>query len=137
MLVNPDVVGREFLAPEPFVVNADRVRLFSDALYRPECGQSHEHSVAATFPITASLQAMESLALDPEVGMDWSRVVHGDQTFEYFRPLAISMSLMVRTVVESVKSVGLNEYVGVRTFFNDGDDLVLTASATIVVRGVQ
>lgn len=137
MPVNPDVVGREFLAPEPFVVNADRVRLFSDALYRPECGQRHEHSVPATFPITASLQAMESLALDPEVGMDWSRVVHGDQTFEYFRPLAIGMSLMVRTVVESVKSVGLNEYVGVRTFFNDGDDVVLTASATIVVRGVQ
>ena len=40
-----------------------------------------------TFPIVFSLDAALAAAADPAVGIDYARVVHGEQRFEYSRPV--------------------------------------------------
>ena len=52
--------------------------------------------------VTRDSQA--SVFFDPELGLDWSRVVHGDQGFAYARPLRAGDEVNVTTTIESIKS---------------------------------
>jgi acyl dehydratase len=73
---------------------------------------------------------------DPELGLDFSRVVHGQQRFRYVRPVFAGDKLTGRCVLEDLISRGGNDFVTTRTEVTaHGGELVVTAWAKLVVRG--
>ncbi|WP_307816516.1 FAS1-like dehydratase domain-containing protein [Nocardioides limicola] len=124
-----DLVGREFPPTDPYLVSEDRVAEFAAATGTPYAG-----SVPATFPIVLAMDAMQRfLAV---AGIDLFRIVHGDQRFEYARPVRIGDRLTAALEVVSVRSIGGNDIIGTRSAITDADGVeVCATSATLVHRG--
>ena len=60
-----------------------------------------------TFPIVLTNPAVYVMANDPELGLDYSRVVHGDQRFTYERPVVAGDVLVcVTTIADITERVG-------------------------------
>ena len=81
-------------------------------------------------------QALAQLLADDEAGIDFSRVVHGDQRFAFSRPIVAGDELTAVITVTSVKSLGGHSMVTADTLVADaGGSHVVTATSTLVVRG--
>jgi hypothetical protein len=48
------------------------------------------------------------------LGLDWTRVVHGDQRFVYDRPLRAGDEITVVVTVESIRSMAGNDMIVLR-----------------------
>ena len=84
------------------------------------------------------MDASERLWGDPELGIDYSRVVHGDQRFVYSRPIVPGDRLVAVLSIESVQSRGGHDIVGTRADIRtETGEPVVIASSTIVVRGQE
>src|SRR6185437_4130267 len=97
MPVDHSLVGRVYPADEPYEVTRPKIIEFADALgdanpaYRDVLAAralGHPEVVAPpTFAIVLTLAAAERIITDPANGIDFSRVVHGEQRFHYTRPV--------------------------------------------------
>ena len=81
------------------------------------------------------MKAMEDSFHDPRLNMDYSRIVHSDQRFEYVRPIQVGDELVVRTIVEEIKALGNNDMATFRTEVYSKNELVVTGWSKLVVRG--
>ena len=89
-----------------------------------------------TFPVVVQEHALAQLLADPEAGIDFSRVVHGDQRFSYSRPVVAGDELTATLTVTSVKSLGGHSMVTADALVADASGShVVTATSTLVVRG--
>ena len=106
-MLNPDLVGRTFVGTTKTTISPESIASFADAL-----GESETTVAPPTFGITISLEESQTLLQDS--GLDWSRVVHGDQRFEIFTPLIAGMQVRCDCTIESARVVAGNEIVTVR-----------------------
>ena len=146
MPINPDYVGRVYPATEPYEVSRVKIREFADAigessaLHRsPEAAQAAGYPdviAPPTFPIVISMAATGQAAGDPGLGLNYAMVVHGEQRFEYSRPLHAGDVVTAQTTIASIRAVGslsmLTTQTEIRTVAGEH---VCTAHATIVERG--
>ena len=129
-MVNPDLVGRTFTSATSFNITAEAIQNFSQSI-----GAKREpelKSAPPTFSISISLA--ESQTLLQESGLDWTRVVHGEQRFEIVRPIVAGDSLTCSSTIESARLVAGNEIVSVRSDLHAGPELVISSWSTLVVR---
>jgi acyl dehydratase len=144
--VNPEIQGLRLPPVGPYLVGREKVREFARAV------QSHsalntdaEAAIAAgytdvvaapTFPIVIQEATLQQLLAAPDTGIDFTRVVHGDQRFTFTRPVVAGDELLAELTVTSVKTLGGHGMVTAQTEVVDLDgQLVLTATSTLVVRG--
>ncbi len=90
MALNRDFIGRSFPPSEPYEVSRVKIREFADAIGdRNPIYRDQEAAKAAgypdviappTFPIVVSLG--NAYLADPELGLNYAMVVHGEQRFE-------------------------------------------------------
>jgi hypothetical protein len=66
--------------------------------------------------------------------LDWTRLVHGDQKFELFRPIVAGDSLTTSATIENYKIAAGNEIVTVRSDLFSGGEKVVSSWSTLVVR---
>lgn len=133
MSVSPDIQGLALPPTEPYLVGREKVREFADAV---QTAASGGEAAPPTFPIVIQQRTLEQLLDHPGTGIDFARVVHGDQSFAYFRPIAAGDELTGRLTVTRVASLGGNSMVTAETAITDaGGQLVVTAVSTLVVRG--
>jgi hypothetical protein len=126
-MLSPDIVGRTFPGANSFAVTQDSITQFCAAIGEPDI------SVAPpTFSIKITLAESETLLKDS--GLDWTRVVHGDQRFEIHRPIVAGDSLTCSSTIESARVVAGNEIVTVRSDLHNGSELVASSWSTLVVR---
>ena len=126
MPVDPSLVGREFPAPAPLTVSAERVRSFAAAVGQPDDG-----AVPPTFPILLAFDAMQAF-LDAEQ-VDLHRIVHGEQRFAYERPLREGDELTATLTVTGVRQIGGADIVATASEIRDASgELVVTGRATLV-----
>ena len=126
-MLNPDIVGRTFTGATSFAVTQESFTQFCEAIGEPN------FSVAPpTYSIKISLT--ESEVVLKESGLDWTRVVHGDQRFEISRPIVAGDSLICSSTIESARAVAGNEIVTVRSDLHSGSELVASSWSTLVVR---
>ena len=132
-MVNPAIQGKRYPRTRPYVVGLEKLREFSAATF----GQTGEGFVVPpTFPIAIQEHSLSLVISDPEAGLDFSRVVHGEQRFVYERQIQPGDELTSELEVASVKSLGGNHMVTFNTeIFDKQDKLVCTAISTLVVRG--
>jgi hypothetical protein len=128
-MFNPDSVGRTFHGAESVTVKASEIADFAAVI-----GESDTSVAPPTFSICITLAQSQSMLSDPSVGLDWSRVVHGDQRFEIFRPIVAGDIFRCSSTIENYKSVAGNEIVTVRSDLHSGEELVVSSWSTLVVR---
>ena len=89
-----------------------------------------------TFPVVLSMRAGQAAYADPELGVDYSRVVHGEQEFTYTRPVVAGDRLVATPTVVGIRSRGLHETLTIETAIatEDGEP-VCSARSTVVIRG--
>lgn len=146
MPLDQSLVGRSYPPTEPYEVGRQKIREFADAIgdespiYRDPAAaaKSGYPDVIAppTFPIVITLKAGHQVLFDPEIAIDYSRVVHGEQRFSYQRPIRANDVLQVVTSIDSLRSVGGNDMIGTKSEVRTVDgEPVVTAYSLIVVRG--
>jgi acyl dehydratase len=148
MALNEAFVGRSYAPAQVYEVTAERISAFALAL--GDDNPIHQDPVAATaagfpavvapatFPISFTLLAAESLAADPDLGLDWTRVVHGDQRFAYARPLVAGDQVEVTTTIETIKSMAGNDMITLRGDVTTVDgEHVVSCWSMLVVRAAE
>jgi acyl dehydratase len=146
--VNPDLQGRKFPPTEPYLVGREKVREFaravfstSDLNFDPAAALAAGYSdvvAPPTFAVVVQERTLEQLLADPDAGIDFSRVVHGEQRFSYSRAIVAGDELTARLTVSSVKSLGQNSMVTAESAITDATGAhVVTAISTLVVRGEE
>ncbi len=146
MIVNPELVGRVFAPTEPYLVGREKIREFARAVFAnsPLCfdvaaahAAGYSDLVAPpTFPVVIQDLTLHQLLSEPDAGIDFSRVVHGDQRFSFTRPIVAGDELTATLTVASIKSLGGHSMVTAESSILGADGThVVTATSTLVVRG--
>lgn len=146
MPVNPDLQGRVFSPVAPYLVGREKVREFSRAVfatneinYDPEAARAAGHAdvvAPPTFAVVVQEATLAQLLAEPDAGIDFTRVVHGDQRFSYTRPIVAGDSLTATLAITSIKTLGGHSMVTAESTVVDNDGAhVVTALSTLVVRG--
>ena len=146
MAVNASFTGRTYPATAPYAVGREKIREFAEAVGAEDV--VHTNQVAArargyrdviappTFAAVIAQQCDRQLIVDPEAGIDFSRLVHGEQRFVHHRPITAGDEIVGVLVVDSVKEVGGHSMVTTRTELSTTEgEPVCTATSVIVIRG--
>ena len=128
-MLNPDSVGRTFEGAELVTVSQSQINSFCAVL-----SESNTSVAPPTFSIRITLEQSQEILSSPEIGLDWSRVVHGDQRFEIKRPIIAGDSFTCSSTIESYKVSSGNEIVSVRSDLHSNNELVVSSWSTLVVR---
>jgi acyl dehydratase len=145
MALDPGLVGRSYPPSAVYEVSRAKIAEFAAALgdqdpaYRdPEAARALGHPdviAPPTFAIVISLGAANVVLDDPEVELDYSRVVHGEQRFTHHRPIRAGDRLVARTTIESVRHVAGNDLLTTRVELAAEDgEAVCTAVSMLVAR---
>jgi acyl dehydratase len=146
MSLNQEFVGRSFAAETPFLVGREHIRQFAGAVGDRN---PHYHDLAvaraAGYPdlvapptfLAAVIPDQLGLPVDdPDFGLDFSLVVHGDQRFTMLRPMVAGDELIAVTTLLGLRTVATNEVLTAGyTFTTTGGELVATGIGGLVSRG--
>ncbi|MEU2513051.1 MaoC family dehydratase N-terminal domain-containing protein [Streptomyces syringium] len=148
MALDQSFVGRTYPATDPYEVGREKIREFAEAVgdanpvYRdPEAAKALGHSdviAPPTFVFAITFKAAGQVIQDPQLGLDYDRVVHGDQKFAYTRPVRAGDRLSVTSTIESIKSLAGNDVLSVRGDVHDeSGEHVVTAHTMLVARAAE
>jgi acyl dehydratase len=139
-------VGRSYPVSDPYEVCREKIREFADAIgdsnpvFRDADAAKaagHPDVIAPpTFPIVITMRAQRVVVLDPELGLDYSRVVHGEQRFHHHRSIRAGDRLVATVHVDAIRAAAGNDILTTRSEITTEDgEPVVTAVATLVARG--
>jgi acyl dehydratase len=142
--LNTSVVGKEYAPLELSVEREDVIRfaeaigedasVFLDTDAAREAGYP-EQLAPPTFVTRLQIMASAQAAADPELGLDYTRVVHGEQTYEYRRPVRVGDALTAVPRIAEIRARGPLEFLVVESDIRDaGGETVLVARTTLIVR---
>ena len=137
MALNLAFLNRSYPSLETFKVDQEKINLFSNAI-----GDDNDYVkqgfASPTFLISIQMGAMEVALFDPELGLDYSKVVHGEQSFEYKKPVKAGDELSFISTIEDIKSKVGNDFITIRSDVKDalGQD-VAALKATLIARGTD
>ena len=146
MSVNTDFAGRTMPPAGPIHVDAELIAEFAAAVGAHDPihvdadaarGKGYADVVAPpTMAVRFEQQSQAAYIADPAAGIDFSRVVHGEQAFTHHRPIVAGDDITGTTTVTSIREAGGHAMITVTTELTDAAaEPVCTAVSTIVVRG--
>jgi acyl dehydratase len=148
MPLNRAFIGRSSEAVGTFEVSREHIRKFADAIgdanpvYRdPEAAKAAGHPdviAPPTFLTTVglSLRGANGPLDDPDLGLDFGQVVHGEQRYVHHRPVRPGDVLTARTTIDDIRAAGSNEIMSMRIeIVTTEGETVCTAHNVIVSRG--
>jgi acyl dehydratase len=138
--------GRSYPPGEVYEVGRAKIREFADAvgadspLHRdPEAARAAGYPDVIAPPTFATIISMKATSIvvdDPELGLDYSRVVHGSQSFVHHRPMAAGDRLVTAVHVDDVQTRLGNDFLTVRGEITTEDgEPVCTSVGLLVARG--
>ncbi|GAA3028483.1 MaoC family dehydratase N-terminal domain-containing protein [Kitasatospora albolonga] len=148
MALDPSFIGRTYPPTAPYEVGREKIREFAVAVGDANPAYTDVEAAKAlgypdviappTFPFAIAFQAAAQVVNDPELGLDYSRVVHGDQKFLYSRPVQAGDRLSVAIVIDAIKSLAGNDVLTVSGAVHDeSGEHVVTAVMTLVARAAD
>jgi acyl dehydratase len=146
MAINRDYLGRTYPPTEPYEVSRVKLAEFADAIGdqnpvhhdREAARAAGYRDVVAppTFPIVVSMTGSARAVMDPGLGINYAMVVHGEQRFEYNRPIYAGDTVTCQSTISDIREAGRNVLLTTRTEIKTVDgEHVCTAYSTIVERG--
>lgn len=147
-MVNQVIRGKVYPPTDPYLVGREKVREFAKAtlstsplhydLDRAKDAGYSDLVAPPTFAIVIQEATLQQLLADESADVDFSRVVHGDQRFEYARPIVAGDELTGQMTITDVKQLGGHSMVTSSTEIRDAaQNYVATAISTLVVRGQE
>src|SRR6266581_4044165 len=97
MALDQSFVGRTYPPTSAYEVGREKIREFADAIGDPD-------------PAYRDPEAARALG-DPDLGLDYSKVVHGEQRFVNSRPVYAGDRLTVVVTVESIRAGAGNDII--------------------------
>ncbi|AJZ82267.1 MaoC family dehydratase N-terminal domain-containing protein [Streptomyces sp. AgN23] len=149
MALDQSFVGRTYPPTAAYEVGREKIREFAESLGDTNPAYTDPEAARAlgypdviappTFIFTITFKAAgKQVVEDPQLGLDYSRVVHGDQQFEYTRPVRAGDHLSVTSIIDSIKSLAGNDILSVRGEVHDkAGDHVATSFTTLVARAAD
>ena len=146
MPIDPSYAGRSYPPTEPYEVGVEKIRQFATAVGDANPAYHDRDAAKAlghpdviappTFPFVLTFKASRQIVDDPDLGIDYSRVVHGEQRFAHARPVRAGDRLTVTVTIETLKSAGGHDMVTSRSDVATVEgEHVASAWSTLVVRG--
>lgn len=146
MPVNPEVEGRTYPATPTYSVSRTKIAEFAAAVGAKDpvhTDVDHARSVGytdvvapPTFAVIIAQQAEGAAITDPEAGIDFSRLVHGEESFTHHRPLVAGDEVIAATTVDRVRSAGGHSMVTLKTAITTVDGAaVCDVNCVVVIRG--
>jgi acyl dehydratase len=147
MGLNIDLLGKQY-PPQTYEVAREKVREFASAIgdHNPAYfdvtvakALGHSDLVAPpTFAVVVTRGPQIAVIEDPDLGLDFSRVVHGDQKFEFTRPILAGDLLTTTASVGAAHTRAGNDFLTIRSHVVDASGAaVVTVSATLVARAAE
>ena len=127
--MNAALQGKTYPAVR-FTFDAERVRAFAEAVGHRGAG------VPPTMLTVPEIEAgLRNAVSDPDLGVDLARVLHGEQAYEWSRPVAVGHTVFAEATIESVRGRGALQFLTLRTDLRDerGEPVAL-ARSTLLVR---
>src|SRR5688500_6125764 len=145
MALDQSFVGRSYPPTDPYEVGREKIREFAEAVGDPNPAYTDPEAAKAlgyadviappTFVFAITYKAAGQVVQDPQLGLDYSRVVHGDQKFAYKRPVRAGDRLTVVSTIEAIKSLAGNDILDIRGEVHDeAGEHVVTAWTKLVAR---
>ncbi len=148
MPLDQSFIGREYPPTEPYEVGREKIREFARAI--KDDSPLHRDVEAAksagypdviappTFAVILSMAAQDQIVEDDQLGVDYSRVVHGQQDFVHHRPIRAGDRLLTVAHVDDIKTRAGNDFLTIRVEITTTDgEQVCTATSMLVVRGPE
>ncbi|MER6952951.1 MULTISPECIES: MaoC family dehydratase N-terminal domain-containing protein [unclassified Streptomyces] len=148
MALDQSFVGRSYPPTDPYEVGREKIREFAEAVgdanpvyTDPDAAKALGYAdviAPPTFVFSITFKAAGEVVRDPQLGLDYSRVVHGDQKFAYKRPVRAGDRLSVVSTIEAVKSMAGNDILDIRGEVHDETgEHVVTAWTKLVARAAE
>jgi len=147
MPINPSFVGRRYESTEVYEVGREHIRRFADAIEdRNPLYRDREAARAAgyrdvvappTFLTVLGFRYRDTTPMDdPELGVDFSKIVHGEEAFTLHRPICAGDVLKITYTVADVRVAGKNELMtAIIDVWAVDREPVASISSTLVSRG--
>ncbi len=144
MGIKTDAVGKTY-PPETYAVGREKVREYASAVgeeldlhHDPEAARAAGYADVVAPPMFAVVfagRAMGPALFDPDVGIDFSRMVHGGQEFIWGPPVVAGDEIVTEIEVKDVSERGgLEFYVFESRSTNQDGETVCTGTWTNIVR---
>ena len=135
MALNQAFLNRSYPSKETYQVTDEQIKTFAKAI-----GDNNDYVeqgfASPTFLISIQMGAMQVALFDPELGLDWNKVVHGEQSFEYKKPVQVGDVLSFISTIEDIKTKVGNDFITIRSDVkNQNNQDVATLKATLIARG--
>ncbi|BCY05525.1 MaoC family dehydratase N-terminal domain-containing protein [Actinoplanes sp. L3-i22] len=148
MPLDQTFAGRSWPPTETYLVGREKIREFARAIGATEAEYHDPEAARAlgypdvvappTFPVTITMAASRQVVNDPALGLDYSRVVHGDQRFKYDRPLVAGDAVVCVNTVDEITTRGGHWFITIRTDVRtEAGEPVVTAWSKLVQRGEE
>ena len=148
MALDRELVGRSYPPSAVYEVGRGKIAEFARAI--GEDSPLHRDVEAAraagyadviappTFAIALTLEAAMVVLEDPDVDLDYSRVVHGEQRFTHHRPIRAGDRLVATTTIEAARTVAGNDLLTARVDVATEDgEAVCVSTSMLVARGAS
>jgi acyl dehydratase len=146
MAVNAGFTGRTYPPTAPYSVGREKIREFAEAVGATDVvhvdpakarASGYRDVIAPpTFAVLIAQRCDRQFIADPEAGIDYTRLVHGEQRFVHHRPITAGDEIVGVLTIDSVKEVGGHAMVRTRTELSTTEgEPVCTATSTVVIRG--
>ncbi|MPR00157.1 MaoC family dehydratase [Modestobacter sp. I12A-02628] len=148
MTLDAGLVGRSYPPSAVYEVGREKIAEFATAIGDPDPAYRDQAAARAlghpdviappTFAIVVTMGAGSVVLDDPDVGIDYSRVVHGEQRFTHHRPIRAGDRLVCTATIDAVRSVAGNDMLTTRVDVSTDDgEPVCTATSMLVGRGAS
>src|SRR3954466_3620864 len=148
MALDRELVGRSYPPSAVYEVGRAKIAEFATAIGADDPAHRDVEAARArgypdviappTFAIVLTLAAADVVLDDPQVSLDYSRVVHGEQRFTHHRPVRAGDRLVATTTIDAVRSVAGNDLLTTPGDVATAEgEAVCTATSMLVARGSE
>jgi len=143
--LNQSLKGKEYKEVS-FPVERDRVLQFADAIgednpvFRDReaarAGGYEEQLAPPTFVTVMQIMTSGQVVLDQELGLNYALVVHGEQEYEWHRPVQVGDVLTAIPRIADIYAKGPNEFLVIEAQIKDASgQTVVVGRSTLLSRG--
>lgn len=145
MPIDPKFTDREYPAVT-YVVGQEKIKEYALAigdlnpLYTdPEVAKKSEYKTIIAppmFVVVFANEAMNHLFKDKEVNINFARLLHGEQEFNFHKVVKANDTIKTLAKIKKIYLKGTNDFVELETkSFNQHNELVVDGLWTFVIRG--
>jgi acyl dehydratase len=133
MVISQSFVGKEYPIVS-YKIGREKLREFLVAIKADL--EKFSELIHPTFSVVFQHEILRNVLFDPELKLNLSKLVHGEQEFIYHKPVVVGDTINTIARIEKIFQKGTHDFVVLRsTSYNQVQEKVLESIWTFVMRG--